>query len=347
LKGARFAGSPEGIPEMRDTKSEMRHQIKCPAANQTRNSQRATHNSAASLCSPYSAPHLAPLAPRLSHLASRISYLILFLLLCWSPKLHAQASAIPSAAASPDAQGPNAGRKLLDEMIAALGGPAWLNRVDVSAVGRTATFYKGTPNPYVTEFERYIRFKPFGERIIIVSKQGVFIPTTKRDVAEIWTPTAGYEVTYKGKKELPRKDVDEFLREHNHSIETVVNDWLKQPGVLVTYEGSDLVGRRIADKVSIINVSNDSVELDLDEATHLPLSLTFQYRDPVYKDFDTEVEQYDDYHPIEGILTPLTLTHLHNGDMTRQVFLRQVRYNKHFPGDLFDPDRPLKESAKK
>lgn len=275
--------------------------------------------------------------------------LVTTLLLCFAPSasLHAQASAIPSAQASPDAQGPSAGRKLLDEMVAALGGPAWLNRVDYEAIGRTATFYKGTPNPYVTEFERYVRLKPFGERIIIVSKQGVFIPTTKRDVAEIWTGDAGYEVTYRGKKELPQKDIDEFLRERRHSLETVVNDWLKQPGILISYEGSDLVGRRLADKVSVITTTNDAVEIDLDEDTHLPLSLTYQWRDPLYKDFNTEVQQFDDYHPIDGIATPLTLTHLHNGDITSQVFLREVHYNMHFPADLFNPDRPLKESAKK
>src|SRR5579884_966509 len=106
--------------------------------------------------------------------------LIVTLLLGCTPHLHAQASAIPSAQSSPDTNDPQAGRKLLDKMVEALGGQAWLNRTDYSASGQTGTFYKGTANPYVTQFERYVRLHPFGERIIIVSKQGVFIPTTKR-----------------------------------------------------------------------------------------------------------------------------------------------------------------------
>ncbi|HEX4155852.1 MAG TPA: hypothetical protein VHY48_09575 [Acidobacteriaceae bacterium] len=274
--------------------------------------------------------------------------LVAILLLCSAPfaRLHAQASAIPSAQTI-DPNDPTAARKLLDQMIAALGGPAWLNRIDFSATGQSATFYKSNPNPYVTVFEQYLRFQPFGERRIIVSKQGVFIPTTKRDVAEIWTTDSGYEVTYKGKKQLPQKDIDEFFRNRRHSLETVVHDWLPQPGVLINYEGTELVGRRLADKVGILTTSNDGAELSLDESTHLPLSLSFQYRDPVYHDIDTDVLQYDDYHPIEGIMTPLTLTRLHNGDMVAQIFLKDVHYNKHFPPDLFDPNRPLKKSAKK
>jgi hypothetical protein len=264
-----------------------------------------------------------------------------------TPRLHAQASEIPSAQTNPNTDDPAAGRKLLDQMIAALGGPAWLARTDYTFFGQSATFYKGTANPYVTEFERYVRLNPFGERIIIVSKQGVIIPTTKRDVAEIWTNDSGYEVTFRGKKTLPQKDIDEFMRNRAHALDTVMREWVNKPGTMITYEGTDIVDRRPADKLSIMNAANDDVELELDESSHLPLSLSYQWRDPLYKDFNTEILQYDDYHPVEGVMTPLTLTRLHNGDMISQVFLKQVHYNVHLPADLFDPDRPLKESAKK
>jgi hypothetical protein len=277
-----------------------------------------------------------------------IKFLVIVVaIIAFTPHLHAQASAIPSAQTSVDINDPTAGRKLLDEMVAALGGPAWLNRTDYSANGQAGTFYKGTANPYVFQFERYIRLNPFGERQIIVSKQGVIIPTTKRDVAEIWTADKGYEVTYKGKKELPQKDVDEFFLYQRHSLDTVMLQWLKQPGILISYLGTEFVDRKVADKVSILTTNNDGVTLDLDESTHLPISLTFQWRDPTYHDFNTEVQEYDDYHPIQGVMTALTLTRFHNGDMTNQVYLKEVHYNLHFPSDLLDPNRPLSRSTKK
>ena len=269
-------------------------------------------------------------------------------LLCLAPsaQLHAQASAIPSAQ-SIDANDPQAGKKLLDKMIEALGGDAWRNRTDYFATGQVGSFYKSAANPYVTQFERYVRFQPFGERTIIVSKQGVLIPTTKRDVAEIWTTDKGYEVTYKGKKELPEKDIIEFFLYQSHSLDTVMLKWMKQPGVLVSYLGTQLVDRKVADRVLILTESNDGVTIDLDENSHLPINLTFKWRDPTYHDFNTEMQEFDDYHPIDGVMTALTLTRFHNGDMTTQIFLKEVRYNVHFPADLLDPDRPLAKSAKK
>lgn len=262
-------------------------------------------------------------------------------------RAEAQASAIPSAQTAPEAPGENRGLKLLNQMVAALGGDAWLHRADWVEVGKGATFYKGSANPYVTEFERYYRAQPFGERVVIVSKMGIFIPTTKRDIAEVWTADNGYEVTYRGKKELPKEDVHDYQLRRRHTLDLVVKDWIKQPNVLITYDGTDMVDRRLADKITVLTATNDAVSIELDETTHLPLSRTFQARNATYRDFDTYVEQYDDYHPVQGIMTPLTITRLKNGDMTSQRFLSKVTYNTSLPADLFDPDRPLSKSAKK
>jgi len=233
------------------------------------------------------------------------------------------------------------GRKLLDQMVQALGGDKWVHRGTERLEGKGATFYKSAPNPYETQFEEYLRLEPFGERLVIVSKMGVFIPTSKRDVAEIWTQDNGYEVTFRGRKELPKVDVEDFQRRRRHTIDVVVNDWLKRPDTLVTYEGSKMEDRRLVDNVSILTSTNDAVTLALDQETHLPRSRTFQWRDAVYKDLDTDVERYDDWQPEQGIMTALTVTRYRNGDMVSQRFLLKVQYGLPFAPDLFDPDRPL------
>ena len=253
----------------------------------------------------------------------------------------AQASALPSAQSTPVNDDAGHGRKLLDQMLTALGGQAWLTRTTERLEGHSATFYKGLPNPYEAQFEEYLRLQPFGERVVIVSKQGVFIPTTKRDVAEVWTPENGYEVSYHGRKELPRVDVEDFERRRLHSIDTLVLDWLKRPGTIVTYEGSDMDDRHLIDKVSVITADNDAVTLGLDQETHLPRSRTFQWRDAIYKDFDTDLERYDNWQPEGGVMSALTITRYHNGDMVSQQYLSKVQYGLPLATDLFDPDRPL------
>jgi hypothetical protein len=137
------------------------------------------------------------------------------LLLCGAIELRAQASAIPSAqnagTESVSAE-TTKGKQLMEQMVAALGGPLWLNRQDMMRQGRIATFYKGQPHPGAPGFEEYTRFRPYAQRVVLVSRFGVFIETDHRDVAELYTADSGYEITYKGKNPLPVKDVEDFKR---------------------------------------------------------------------------------------------------------------------------------------
>jgi hypothetical protein len=261
----------------------------------------------------------------------------------------AQASAIPSAqlpgTESETAQAQK-GRQLLDQMVAALGGPLWLSRQDMVRSGRIATFYKGQPHPESPGFEEYYRFQPFAERIVLVAHFGPLIATDHRDMAELFTAEAGFEITYKGVKPLPEKDVQDFIRRREHSLETIVQVWLKERDVIATYEGSDMVERRLADRVSIVTSKNEAAVLALDETTHLPLSISFQWHDPTYNDLNTDVQEFEDYHQVQGIQTPYAITFLHNGDITGQRFVSKVKYNTQLPADLFDPERPLEKKAK-
>jgi hypothetical protein len=242
-------------------------------------------------------------------------------------RARAHASALPSVQVGAGRKNEaGRGRRLLDEMVAALGGEAWLNRQTWIFEGRTATFYKGQPDEGAPQFEEYYRVHPFGERVVMISHFGAIIATDHRDVADVWTSDNGYEVTYKGTTVLPATEVAEYQRWRRHSLEVVVEEWLKQPGAAVTDEGSKMV--------------------ELDQSTHLPLSVSFQWRDPLYKDWNTEVQEFADYHAIQGIMTPYSIITMHNGDMTGERFLTRAAYNVKLPAELFDPSRPLEKKGK-
>ena len=262
---------------------------------------------------------------------------------------HPQASEIPSAAASP-ANGQTQeqrGRALLAQMVEALGGDAWLHRKDMTVRGRTAAFFHGAPNGSVVEYSGNRQFptegRPEAERIGFITDKSMFFPGKKVDIVQVWVNGNGYEVTYKGRIALPKEQVEDYFRRRNHSIESVISDWIKQPGVMVIAEGSSMVERRPADKVSVLSANNDAVTIELDAATHLPLRRTFEWRNLEFKDHDEDAEQYDDYHVIQGLPTALTLTRYHNGDMTSQRFLSKVEYNTNLSPDLFNPDNLLKK----
>lgn len=266
-----------------------------------------------------------------------------------SPRLFAQASDIPSAAPARPAglTQEQLGHKLLDEMVEALGGQAWLDRKDMQVSGRTAAFFQGQPNLNVIEYTGWRQFPdathPGAERIGFLTDKSMILPGKKIDVVQIWTADTGYEVTYKGRTTLPKEQVEDYERRRNHSIESVVNDWLKAPGVMVISEGTGMVERRMVDKVTVLSANNDAVTIELDATTHLPLRRRFEWRNETFKDHDEDVEEYSDYHTIQGLPTAFTMTRYRNGEIANQRFLTKVQYNQGLPPDLFNPDNLLKK----
>jgi hypothetical protein len=220
-------------------------------------------------------------------------------------------------------------RATLDAMVDALGGQRWLTLSSTMQQGRTSGFYLGKPTGMTSEFYEIQQF-PNLTRIELGKK---------RDVFEIISGDQAWEITYKGKRELPKDQVQDLIRRRDHSIPAAMRVWLKDPGTVLIYGGQNLVERHLADQTTLINAENDSITIQTDAETHLPLRRTWQWRDPVYKDKNTDAEEYDDYHLVEGFPTAYTITRYHNGDMTNQRFLSHAAYNVALTPDMFNPDQ--------
>jgi hypothetical protein len=258
--------------------------------------------------------------------------------------LLAQARDIPSAAPK-QAAGETAdqrGRKLLDQMLEALGGDAWLNRHNVQETGHLARFFRGAPTGLVIDFTTIRQFangdRPDAQRIGFITDKSIIFPGKKIDIVQIWTSNTGHEVTYKGNAVLPQEQVDDYYRRQDHSVESIFRVWLKSPGVMVVDEGTTMVERRITERVSILSANNDAVTLDIDAQTHFPRRRTFETRNPKFKDIDEDAEEYDDYHTIQGLPTAFTITRYHNGDMASQTFFSKVEYDVDTTPGTFDPN---------
>lgn len=219
-------------------------------------------------------------------------------------------------------------RQALDAMVKALGGQAWLDMKNQVRQGQVAGFFQGNPDPGTEETFEYHQW-PDHDRIEI---------TKHRDVVEFFVGREGWEVTYRGKKPQDKEVLDDFLRRRDHSIEMAVKVWLKDPHTILVYEGEHTAERHLAEQVTLISPQNEAITLLIDEQSHLPLQRIFQWRDPTYHDKNTDTEEYDDYHTIDGFPTPFTITRLKNGDVTRQYYVTHVSFNQNLPADFWDPD---------
>lgn len=217
-------------------------------------------------------------------------------------------------------------RAALNAMVQALGGPAWLDMKNRFQHGHAAGFFHGTPDPGTLEMFEYHSW-PDKDRVEV---------TKHRDVVDFFIGREGWECTYRGKKAIPQDQLEDYLRRRDHSIETVVKVWLKDPKTILVYEGQHLAARHLAEQVTLISPNNEAVTILMDVQTHLPLRREFQWRDPLYKDKNTDAEEYDGYHTVEGIPTPFTITRYKNDEIVRQFYVDKVQYNQELGPDFWD-----------
>jgi hypothetical protein len=224
-------------------------------------------------------------------------------------------------------------RAALNAMFNALGGATWLKRGDYILVGHTSSFYKNNPTGVqdYTQFHHQVAPNVFQDRIEL---------TKKRDIVQIWTATEGVEVTYKGRKTLPKDIQEQYFRRIRYSLDSIANNWLTDPGTLLIYGGTGVVARREVEKIDLIDKDNNDLEVDIEMNTHLPLRRIFKYRNTTYKDFDEDVEEYSDFHDIQGVPTPMVTTRYLNGDMVAQRFVEHLEFKPVDPA-LFQDNAPI------
>ncbi len=254
------------------------------------------------------------------------------------PTAGAPPAPAPSASASnwPTAQyaataakdpGVQKAKQILDDMIRALGGDAYLNMREISMEGRSYAFYHGKPSGLGVVYWRFWQ-APDKDRYEL---------TKQRDVIDLYVGDKGYETTYKGTVTIDPKQLTDYLRRREHSLEWVIRNWLPANGSMILYDGTAIVEQDLADKVTVLTASNDSVTIAVDPRTHLPVRKTYSYRDPIDRQFDEEAEIFSNYKNVQGIATPYSTVRMDNGDMSNQRFINSVSYNNGIDASMFEP----------
>ena len=216
-------------------------------------------------------------------------------------------------------------RAVLERMVQALGGQAWLSISDYEEDGRSYAFYNGNPEGAGTIYFRFWKW-PDKERVEL---------TKQRDIIEIFNGEQGWETTYKGTHNQDPKELVKYQLRRHYSLIQVVRGWLQQPGVALFYDGTALANGRPVERVTLLNSQNENVSLYVSSDSHLPLKLSYQVRDPDYRELDTESVVFDNYRPEQGIQTAHSVTFYHNDDISGQRFINSVRYNTGLADSLF------------
>lgn len=218
-------------------------------------------------------------------------------------------------------------KQLIQQGIQALGGQPYLTWRTQTSQGRSYSFHHGEANSLGTLFWRFKQY-PDKDRLEL---------TKKRDVFEIFNGDKGYEVTYRGVRNLEGKEeLQPYLRRRYYSLDSVFREWINQPGAAFFYEGQTVAAQKQTEQVTVMNAKNEAVTINFDIHTHLPVRKSFTWRDPTDKERNVEEEIYDNYRNVQGIITPFDVTRTYNGEMSAQSFLTGASYDEDIRPEMFD-----------
>ena len=233
----------------------------------------------------------------------------------------------PQTGAPEDAANAKQARAVLDQMIAALGGPAYLNIQDMEQKGRLYGFdHNGEAADAGAPFVRYWKW-PDKDRVELLKH---------REWILVYNGNDANETTYHGTHPVDPKALKDLLERRSYSLEQVIRQWLNDPKTALYYDGPTISENKQAEKVSMIASDRRGVTLYIDANSHLPLRKTYTTRDAETGDRVEEVETFDNYRLIQGIQSPTTITRYKNNIMTGQRFISTVTYNAGIPDSKFD-----------
>jgi hypothetical protein len=136
------------------------------------------------------------------------------------------------------------------------------------------------------------------------------------------------------------------LPAHQHSLDALLRKWINDPAVAL-FPGLAIVDGKPPTR-SLAQQQNDSVTVNLDQYTHLPLKTSFSWRDPEDKQKNIEDEVYDNYRLVQGIMTPHSSLATSTGTVAPALYqccqIQPATARHLFETTVnYDPKQPLKK----
>jgi hypothetical protein len=237
--------------------------------------------------------------------------------------------ATSASAQNPDTLMPEASaakaQQILQQLIAAFGGPTYLDIRDSDCEGRLARFgHNGELSGY-TNFKDYWRY-PDANRTDY-SKKGVVI--------NLYVGDKGWTLDKSGVSELSAASVADFQDQAKRDINNLLRVRIKEPGMAIRYGGIDIVDLKTVDWVDITDSEQRNFRLAVDQSSHLLARAVVSTPDQTMNDRNVETNIYTNFQLMDGVRTAMQITTDRNGRRSSQVFFTICKYNSGLPADLF------------
>ena len=244
------------------------------------------------------------------------------------------AAAPPNPAVAPSNPTPPAARidpkaqQILDRVIQALGGPAFLRVKRLTTKGRIYSITNEATSAYAP-FESYVEYPD--KRRFSYGKNPPVILINNGDQA--------WELDRMGQTTQLPEQVRRWKLSTYYSLENLLRLRIHEPGMLVQPGGVDFVDNVATQFLDMVDAQATQVKLDLNRQTFLPVSIIYRVHDPTTEDWNDFADVYSEYRNIDGVMTPMHIARFMDGDRVSEVFRSFAHYDDDYPATYFQPVR--------
>jgi hypothetical protein len=225
------------------------------------------------------------------------------------------------------------GRQVIDQAIAALGGERFLHMHSRVASGRIYSFFHDEMNGYdvTTIYTAYLDNEPAKE--LRVHERELL--GKKQDYSYLFLGDQGWDVTFRGARPLPDENWERYARTTRNDILYLLRFRRDEPGMLYDYVGSEVHISTHVEVVDVTDATGTTVRVFFDHNTSLPVRQSFSWLDPVTKQRNDEVTEFDKWRDAGGVQWPFTIERHRNGYKTYQIFANKVEIDQPLPPNIF------------
>jgi hypothetical protein len=228
-------------------------------------------------------------------------------------------------------------RKLFVDAVQAMGGDAFSRVTDTVSEGNYFAFNREGDSSGLIKFNDWTKLPDKNRSELGNRKKERDVQVFNLEKNEGWI-LEGQKPT----REATPEEMKQFRNSVKHNIDNIFRSRWKDPANKLFYMGPGEGTEVRLEVVKLLDPENDEMLIYFDRASKLPAKIE-------YKSIDTKrginlrmVEEFSQWHVVDGVNSPLRVDTYRNGYRASQVFVLKIAYNTNLPDSFFSKPEPPK-----
>lgn len=250
-------------------------------------------------------------------------------------------------------------KQVLQQLIDALGGKAYLQVRESDCTGRLSQFSSNSTSADAQFEYGYLGFHDLWkypdrnrtEYELKGNRAANFLiwqeyPNKRGKIIDVFAGDKGWLMGRDGVREETASAIAQFQEQVKTDFDNLLRFRLKEDGLVFRYGGTDLVDLKMVDWAEMVDRNDVTYRVAVDQETHLPRRVFVIKRNETTRERTEEDNIFADFRVVDGVNMPMEITHEVDGRRSFEVFYSACKLNAGIPDELFTKASLEQEYAK-